>query len=359
MITFTRRQDRLLFYENLTPILLRGGASHAHILYVLINLYSKNGDDFTEEQLEEEIRIHHEILLQEGGYKSRRNIQQEIENLVEFRGNGLITLNDFYSDLKLDHKEEKSSCRMAINRLVARGMLEKVESGRTGTYRLMKKDAEMTRFITGDNKIFPVEWPFDLNGLCHIYPKSIVVIAGSKSAGKTATLLTIATLNQRRVPVVYLNSDMGDEEYTDRMRKMGYTAQDDIKFEIYNRSSNFHDLVTAEKKIFIIDFLEVHENFYEVGKPIKQIWEKLKDGIAIIGLQMKPGATVGRGGDFSKEKARLYLALDYIVAERCTKIYIEEAKSPSAAYPDGVRGWSHKVKIINGSRFSPVDTWHG
>jgi len=103
----------------------------------------------------------------------------------------------------------------------------------------------------------------------------------------------------------------------------------------------------------------VHENFYEIGKPIKQIWDKLKDGIAIIAIQMKAGAKMGRGGDFSKEKARLYLSMDYLDNERCTQVRIEEAKSPAAAYPDGVRGWTHKVKIINGSRFSPMDNWHG
>ena len=355
---------RLAFYESLIPCLLKGGFSHDNILMTLKTIHDKYSDDYTEEQLEADILGYHALLLEKGGYKERRNVQQEVENLIEFRGNGIMSLVDFYSDLKLDSREEKASCRMALNRLSARKKIEKIESGRTGTYRLVDTVADRIQFIDGDSKRFPVKLPLDLNALCNIYPKNIIIIAGSKSSGKTAFLLTTAMLNQNHIPVVYLNSDMGDEEYTDRLKKMGFTCQEDIKFNALNRSHSFHDLITPEQKIFIIDFLEVHENFYEIGKPIKQIWDKLKDGIAIIAIQMKSGAKVGRGGDFSKEKARLYLAMDYVADERCKRLIIEEAKSPAAAYPDGVRGWSRKVKIINGSQFHSVEEhgikgWHG
>lgn len=354
----TDRLYRSAYTEEHIRMLLRGGASHDHILQSLYTIYNYFKEDYTEEQLGDEILIQQEIVNEQGGIKGRNNIQQEVENLVDFRGNGSVSLTDFYIDLKLDTKEDKAACRMAINRLVARGKLEKADSGRSGTYRTIKKLAESTRFINGDSKKFPVKLPFDLHDMCTIYPKSIIVIAGSKSAGKTATLLNIAVMNQNRLPVVYLNSDMGDEEYTDRMKKLGFTCQEDIKFESYNRSRDFHDLITEERKVFIVDFLEVHENFFEIGKPIKQIWDKLKDGIAIIAIQMKSGGTIGRGGDFSKEKARLYLTMDYMADFRCTNIRIEEAKSPTAAFPDGVRGWQRKVKIIDGCKFSPYEEWH-
>jgi hypothetical protein len=338
--------------------MLKGGESDERIL-TIISIINKNYNSlYTAEQLGEEILTARDVLNQTDGWAKRRNVQQEIENLIDFRGSGTFTITDVYVDLKMDTKEDKAACRMALSRLVARQKIEKIETGKTGTYRLVKKLAEMTRFVNGDGRKFPVKLPVDLGLMCNIHPKNIIVVAGSKSAGKTAMLMEIASLNQHNLPVVYLNSDMGDEEYTDRMKKKGFTCQEDIKFETYNRSSDFHDLITPEKKIFIIDFLEVHENFFEIGKPIKQIWDRLKDGIAIIAIQMKSGGTIGRGGDFSKEKARLYLTMDYMADFRCTNMRIEEAKSPTAAYPDGVRGWSRKVKIVDGCKFSPLENWH-
>jgi hypothetical protein len=349
---------RTVFIEEHIRCLLKGGASIQHVRDSLYTIYSFYKEDYTEEGLEDEILVQQEVLNEIGGSRNKRNVHQEVENLIDFRGNGTITLGDIYTDLRLDLKEDKLACRVAINRLITKGKIEKIEMGRTGTYRTIRKLAEMTRFVNGDGRKFPVKLPVDLGLMCNIHPKNIIVVAGSKSAGKTTMLMEIASLNQHHIPVIYLNSDMGDEEYTDRMKKKGFTCQEDIKFETYNRSSDFHDLITPEKKIFIIDFLEVHENFFEIGKPIKLIWDRLKDGIAIIAIQMKAGGTIGRGGDFSKEKARLYLTMDYMADLRCTNMRIEEAKSPTAAYPDGVRGWSRKVKIIDGCKFSPQENWH-
>ena len=702
---FKKPESRLLIYHELIMCLLKGGCSHKNIRIIITILHDSYNDDYTDEEIESEVLAGHEILLETGGYKNTRNIQQEVENLIEFRGNGIISLSDFYLDLKLDRKEEKISCRMAINRLVSRKVLEKVDSGRTGIYRKINGDLQETQFITGNRGHFPIKLPLDLNSLCYLHPKSIVVVAGSKGAGKghpngtkilsefgwkniedlvvgdnvfsqdgtlttitgvfprgsqqcfkfnfndrtsittdfehlwkvlppynrmhkvtgrgkkslkykqyeiiesykllskvggfgkisswlsfripknealqyrelpipidpylmglmigdgalsrttttittgdleiidyckktwevgsiykdkrnncwtvpllkmkrklqeiglaghrswnkfiprnylfnsidirlnllrglmdtdgeiskrgnsivftttseqlcedvtflvrsmggkvtitscyktflsngmrkqgrlayrlhiaienycpfllkrkkekyktknnykrmvsienagiqettcisvdhpsglyiaqdfivthnTALLLKLASDNQNSIPVDYFNSDMGDEEYTDRMVKMGFTCPEDIKFKTYNRSRDFQDLITPEKKIFIIDFLEIHENFFEIGKPIKAIWDKLKDGVAVIAIQMRTGAIIARGGDFTKEKSRLYLSLDYNNARACTRVTIVDAKAPK--FKDGVKDWYRDVKIINGSRFSPMDNW--
>ena len=352
---FKKPESRLLIYHELIMYLLKGGCSHKNIRSIITILHDFYNDDYTDEQIENEVLAGHEILLETGGYKNTRNIQQEVENLIEFRGNGIISLSDFYLDLKLDRKEEKISCRMAINRLVSRKVLEKVDSGRTGIYRKINGDLQETQFITGNRGHFPIKLPLDLNSLCYLHPKSIVIVAGSKSSGKTALLLKLASDNQNSIPVDYFNSDMGDEEYTDRMVKMGFTCPEDIKFKTYNRSRDFQDLITPEKKIFIIDFLEIHENFFEIGKPIKAIWDKLKDGIAVIAIQMRTGAMMARGGDFTKEKSRLYLSMDYNNARACTRVTIVDAKAPK--FKDGVKDWYRDVKIINGSRFFPMDNW--
>lgn len=346
---------RSLMYDDIIKSMLKGGASLELAQELLLVLFSYYKDDCSPQFIEEHVLLIHEEMLIRDEYKQKRNIQQEIDNVITFRGKGIISLNDLYTDLKLSESRDKATCRQAINRLVARGLLEKIETGHTGTYRLLDNSAEETKFLTEPKGEFKIRLPLGLSGMCQIFPKNIIVIAGSKSSGKTSLLLNLAIENQNKHSVIYMNSEMGDEEFTDRMIKLGCNNPEDIKFKCYHKSENYHDMVKGDGEIYIIDFLEIHDKFYEIAKPIKQIHEKLKDGVAIIGLQMKPGLTIGRGGDFSKEKSRLYLALDFIPQKQCTRVTIEELKSPKNT--DGYRGWHRDIKIINGSIISPLGNW--
>src|SRR3990167_4934695 len=155
---------RYLYYDEVVKCSLKGGASLEMAQSLLILLYSYYKEDYTEEFIESQVNEIHEGLLSSEGYKKcNRNIQQEVENLIDFRGDGIISLADFYADLKLDGKEDKAACRMSLNRLSARGKIEKIESGRTGTYRLINNNADETKFLTGDIKKFPIKLPLDLN----------------------------------------------------------------------------------------------------------------------------------------------------------------------------------------------------
>jgi len=107
------------------------------------------------------------------------------------------------------------------------------------------------------------------------------------------------------------------------------------------------------KKIFIIDYLEIHDNFYEIGKHIRKIHEAIKDGICFIGVQKKKGAMLARGAEFSMEKSRLYLNMEYLEDQRCTKLTIVDAKSPKV--PASLSSWWKRIKIINGAKMEALD----
>lgn len=347
---------RLLMYDDIIEMMLKGGSSLELAQSMLLVLYSYYKDDCDNDFIESQVLRVHETILEDGGYKQKRNIQQEVSDAVSFRGTGLINITDLYTDLKLTEPHEKSACRMAMNRLAARGELEKVNTGKSGTYRLIDRTHEETNFLTVPKGEFKVHLPLELHTMCKIFPQNIIIVAGSKSAGKTAFLLNVALDNQNKHKVIYMNSEMGDEEFTERMIKLGCNSPEDIKFKCYRKASDYHDLVNNDDAIYIIDFLEIHDKFYEIGKSIKQIHDKLKDGIAIIGIQMNEGARLGRGGTFSKEVSRLYLSLDYDPAMKCTRFGIEEMKSPKTE--QGYRGWHRYVKIIGGSRLSPNEGWN-
>ncbi len=49
---------------------------------------------------------------------------------------------------------------------------------------------------------------------------------------------------------------------------------------------------------------------YKKGGQIKKIADKLKKGVALIGLQKNPGTNYGLGGMRGVERARLYVSLE-------------------------------------------------
>lgn len=284
--------------------------------------------------------------------RKERNITEEVREFVATT-NGYFSTTNCHNELQATTSDHKKAINMALLRMVKDGTIEK-HGEKNGCYRKVDRDIRRTKFIAEEVPEFPVKLPLNINELCRLYAKNIMVIAGTKSAGKTAILLKIAMDNQLKMPVVYLNSEMGDEEYSQRLKLMGVEREDQIHFDTIECHKNFHDSITGEKKIFIIDFLEIHDNFYEIAKQIRLIHEKLQDGIAIIAVQKKKDSALGRGAEFSMEKARLYINLDYDDEKRATKLTIVDAKSPKRP---GVRGGFMYAKIIGGCHFSTHESW--
>ena len=256
-------------------------------------------------------------------------------------------------ELHITTKIEIKNLSVIINRLQADGIIEKHGEQR-GCYRTKdEKDNLEMRFIEGDIHEFDVKMPFGLSRIVSLYPKNIIIIAGSKSAGKTSLLLQIAKDNRKDHEVVYLNSEMGDEEWTVRLKKMGIFRKEDMGFKALGVHRNFHDMMDGSKKIYLVDYMEIHETFYEIAKPIRLIHETLKDGICFIAIQKKQGEELARGGEFSMEKSRLYLSLDFLKEQKCTRMTIVDAKSPKI--PENIRGFNKRIKIIDGSHMETLD----
>ena len=83
-----------------------------------------------------------------------------------------------------------------------------------------------------------------------------------------------------------------------------------MKFKPLKRSRDFSDGIFPNR-LNIIDYFEFNDEarFYDIATEIRKIHDKLKKGICVIALQKKKGAEYGRWGDFSLEKARMYLTM--------------------------------------------------
>lgn len=293
----------------------------------------------------------------------KESLIQEIRNYILIQKSlqePNILLTDAFHTLQILTKEDKNNAYVAVNRICTDGNLIKKQEDKRGVYRILyneKDNAKMDLITESELQEVKVTLPIDLTRMCVISPGNIIVVAGSKSSGKTAFLLNVAHFNQKNFDVVYLNSEMHETEFKKRLKR--FAPLRDWNITGYKCHNNFDDYIVSDpKKIYIIDYLEIHKDFYDIATPIRKIHEKLGDSICFIGIQMKAGAELGRGGDFSAEKARLYLTMDYVDSEKKTKVTIYDAKEPRPPF-DSIRGQWRFVKIKNGSDLiiNPQDNW--
>jgi len=339
------RRDNDLFH--VANHLVKGGMPDREIKQVLERLIVSWGETPDHKWVDAKI-----VSALKRADRRERNLAQEVREWV-LSTSGVFLSTEIYNCLQVSTREEKKNVSIILKRL-ENGIIEKY-GNKNGCYRRIENDVEPVNFLSAPTDEFPIIWPMDIDDQCIIYPGNIIIVAGSKSAGKTGFLLNTVKLNMNRNEIVYLNSEMGDTEFRKRLELFEDVPLQSWKFKAYHRSSNFADLVTSEKKIFIVDFLEVTTDFWKVAQYIQEIHNKLRDGICIIALQKSDNKDTGRGGDFSKEKARLYLSLDYLSDLKVNRVKITDAKAWRT--DRNPRGLYRHYKLVKGSHFIHASEW--
>jgi len=220
-----------------------------------------------------------------------------------------------------------------------------------GRYRRIENELEIMDFKSVEATPVNIWLPFDLDDLVEIYPGNMIIIAGGKSCGKTAVMLNLAYENQSMWDVHYFNSEMGAQEMRKRLDLFPYMTIDQWKFTAYRRAENFGDCIDGnEGKLILIDFLEIHDEFYAVGRQIKAIHDNLNGAVAVVAIQKNPGSDVGLGGWRSAEVSRLYLSLDRGRAKITdAKNFKDPEKNPN--------GWVRDFKIKHGCQITCPHWW--
>jgi len=235
--------------------------------------------------------------------------------------------------------------------MVKEGLVERVQE-RHGCYRRVDQECEDIDFLNAPTATVDLCLPFEIEKKVEIMPGNIIVVAGEMNAGKTAFLLNVVRDNMDKFDIHYFSSEMGAGEMSKRLAKFDYPlGLDQWKFTPKERSDNFGDvIVSGEGKINIVDYLELHTNFYEVSKHLAEIHKKLRGAVAIVAIQKNPGTDVGLGGFRGLEKPRLYLAMG------SGRLKIVKAKN--WATRNNPNKQQVKFKIVDGCRLIKVGDWH-
>lgn len=282
--------------------------------------------------------------------RRERNLSQEVREWV-LSSNGLFFSRDIQDSLGVSRREGQKLVWWALNEMVKEGLVERA-GDRNGCYRRINQEAEEMDFQNASVETVNISLPFEIDEKVEIMPGNIIVIAGEMNAGKTAFLLNIIRDNMEKFEIYYFSSEMGSSELKKRLGKFDYPPYlNQWEFTAKERSDNFGDvIVSGIGKINIIDYLELHTNFYEVSKHLAEIHKKLKGAIAIVAIQKNPGTDVGLGGFRGLEKPRLYLAMG--------KGKLKIVKAKNWATPNNPNGLEVNFKIIDGCKLIKAGDWH-
>lgn len=277
----------------------------------------------------------------------KRNLKQEVLDLISVTS-GDISVTFCDKALQLVTKRDKANLRQIMHRLCIQNILKK-QGKQAGVYHIVDSELEEIDWMNAETEEFPITLPLDLDDFVKIMPKNLIVVAGAPNSGKTAFLMNIVRNNMFNNNINYYSSEMSEGEFRDRILKFGDPPPEKWKFKAYNRCSDFADVIQPND-VNIIDFLEIHDEFWKVGGMMRDIYEKLDKGIAIIALQKQAGAKMGRGGVATLEKPRLYLSMD------AGKITIEKGKNwrYQTINPNGM---NCLFKLVQGCKFIKQGDW--
>ncbi len=248
--------------------------------------------------------------------------------------------------------------RMIFSRMKDKGLVESA-GGRDGVYRLVENHSK------------PIDWqdyeahmdsglvlPFDLRKYVFIYPDSTVVVAGSKSSGKTGFLYRTVVMNMLTRPTVLLtNMEGGIGMMKDRFNAMDVEIPKPAPFRVIPVYDHFHDYIKEPGTVYVIDYIDATEgdDFYKIAAYIKKIDQKLQglNSLAVIGLQKPMGRDTAFGGEQTLKTATLYIALD------TGKLKIVDAKVPADKnlHPKNLQ-FSFEYQD-EGTRFDNIQRWYG
>ena len=237
----------------------------------------------------------------------------------------------------------KNNRRVILWRLAEEGLLERVKIGYYRVKEASLPDMEWQNADTSSG--LDIKLPFGIDNLVEIYPTNIIVLAGIPNSGKTAVLLNVIKDNMDRWDIHYFTSELAEQELKKRLSKFG--GDIDWRFHAHERNSNF-DGVIVPNTMNIIDYLEPPSGeYFAISDQIAAIQGRLTTGIAIIAIQKKRKTELGRGAEFSEERARLYLSMD------SGKLKIVKAKNwRTEVNPNGML---YTFKLTDGCKFIHIE----
>ena len=334
------RRDNDLFH--VANLLIKGGANEEETKEVVARLAQACEPPFPGKEVNAKVSSAiQRAMLRE------RNLVTEIKDWVA-SSKGIFLSSEMSKALQIYDKDALKEMARILDRLSKEGYIERYGK-RSGVFRKIERDYREMDWLNA--KIIPINlsYPLGLANIFVTYAKNIIVVAGVKDSGKTAFFLDFIKRNHKSFKINYFTNEMGDEELAMRIRRHKDIMVEQWNFKAYEMGGAWEDIIEPDA-ITIVDYIEINENFWEIGETIKKMHEKLNKGILLLGLQKGYGQLLGRGKEFSLQRPRLYVTLEGGIAT------IISAKNRIEGGPNVV-GWQCEYDIIDGWKIVSKSPW--
>jgi len=200
---------------------------------------------------------------------------------------------------------------------------------------------------------------FGLDELVNISPGDLILISGVSNYGKTCVAFNYVgeNLGLHRCLVMgneYTTLDsMPSPKLKRRIDNMNwahwFNGSNEPQFQLLPVRAEFESYV-QKGALNVIDWINMPENPYLIGRVLEDIKAKLGDGVAIVVIQKSRTSDLGVGGQFTEHFADLYLTIDPYgdFQSRITIGKVKDSKGRATG-----RGWAFKIED-NGANLAAI-----
>jgi len=273
---------------------------------------------------------------------------------------GCFTVEQLDREFCLTTRGQKNNRSVILTRLVLYNKIKR-DKKKKGMYYVTDTHVEWLDLDAEVERAFPIILPFGLHEKVLIPPHSIIVLAGSSNAGKTALILNTIHINlHQEYQIDYYMSEMGGSEYKSRIKWFDRPMSDWKKVRVASKSYDFDAAIQHFNPdgLSCVDYLEeIEGEYFKIPSSIRAIYDSLNNGVAMICIQKKSGSEYARGGEATGEKARLYMALDNIAV--LPDSIVCALKIIKAKHFIGTNINRHELhfKIENGFKLTTLGAW--
>lgn len=268
-----------------------------------------------------------------------KEISRRIDDWLEAHQGETFDLDVVCRHLEITSAEGR---KQAIVKLFNETKKSRLEKGGKGNreYRYINTIVSEIDWVNAqENDKFDVIWPYGVSDNTHfgfdghiiIPQRSIIMVAGVSNMGKTTMALNFLWMNMDKYPCTLMGNEYEPSQFKRRAQNMKFRNPLKLdgkpKFELIERHDNWKDIIRPDN-VNIIDWINLGDKFYEMGKIIEGIKEKLNKGIAFICIQKDAGKTYGMGGMWGTHLSTLYLTLDF------GRMTVEKAKEWNGHNPN-------------------------